>query len=89
MVIEGFLIWPARVTAHLEIKHYPVFLLSKVLNHNRMLLTINTEPCYVLYYVFFDIYLDILRSWSKINLSEKIIGTVSRMAMMHYKYILR
>lgn len=38
---------------------------------------------------FFDIYLDILRSWSKINLLEKIIGTVSRMAMMHYKYILR
>ncbi|CVA81974.1 Uncharacterised protein [Serratia marcescens] len=32
---------------------------------------------------FFDIYLDILRSWSKINLSEKALGTVLPMAMMH------
>lgn len=38
---------------------------------------------------FFDIYLDILRSWSKINLSEKALGTVLPMAMMYYKYNLR
>ena len=41
------------------------------------------------YIMFFDIYLDILRSWSKINLSEKALGTVLPMAMMHYKYNLR
>lgn len=88
-MVIGFLIWLVGVKVHLEIKHYATFLLSKILIHNRMLLTINTEPCYVLYYVFFDIYLDILRSWSKINLSEKALGTVLPMAMMHYKYNLR
>ncbi len=45
----------------------------------------------VMFYImfFFDIYLDILRSWSKINVSEKNLSTVMLMAMMPYKYILR
>ena len=51
-MVIGFLIWLVGVKVHLEIKHYATFLLSKILIHNRMLLTINTEPCYVLYYVF-------------------------------------
>ena len=88
-MVIGFLIWLVGVKVHLEIKHYATFLLSKILIHNRMLLTINTEPCYVLYYVFRYLSGYIAPLEVKINLSEKALGTVLPMAMMHYKYNLR